>query len=219
MALVSQAANAGAVYMVNSLNPLRLEGQKTIIWEIFQDRSWQAPDWIVVPGGNLGNTSAFGKAIHEAFEAGWINKKPRLATVQAQGANPFYKSYCGDFAKLEPMQPDTVATAINIGNPVNFQKAVKSINSLGGIVVEVDDGEIMKAKALIDKSGIGCEPASASTLAGVKKLKEAGEIKAGASVVCILTGHILKDPSAVLDWTDAKPVEVKANLDEVSRYF
>ena len=219
MALVSEAASAGAVYMVNSLNPLRLEGQKTIIWEIFQDRCWDAPDWIVVPGGNLGNTSAFGKAIQEAYDAGWIKKKPRLATIQAQGANPFYKSYHQNFKKLDPMQPETVATAINIGNPVNFQKAVKSITSLNGVVSEVDDNEIMKAKAEIDRSGIGCEPASASTLAGVKKLVGEGTISPDESVVCILTGHILKDPSAVLDWTETKPIEVSADLNEVSRFF
>ncbi len=222
MQIVRDLATAGRVYMVNSLNPYRIEGQKSIMWELFQDRNWEVPDWIVVPGGNLGNTSAFGKAIDEAFDWGWIKKKPRLATIQAEGANPFYRSYSKDFASLEAIQAETVATAIRIGYPVNFPRAVRAIRHTQGIVADVNDGEIMAAKAVIDRAGIGCEPASAATLAGVKKLVRQGVIAADEDVVLILTGHMLKDPDAILksqnlDCTeiDADPAAITRALDQV----
>jgi threonine synthase len=199
MTLVKLAANDLGMYLVNSINPFRLEGQKSIIWEILQDLNWQAPDWIIVPGGNLGNTSAFGKAIHEAFENGWITKKPRLATIQAKGANPFYQSYKTGFKEQFSVNAETVATAIRIGNPVNFTKATRVINSLNGVVSEVDDTEIMIAKTLIDQVGIGCEPASACSLAGLKNLVDQGIIKREETAVCILTGHMLKDPGVIMD--------------------
>jgi threonine synthase len=188
MQIVRDLASAGRVYMVNSLNPHRIEGQKTIIWELLQDRLWHAPDWIVVPGGNLGNTSAFGKAIDEAYAWGWIKKKPRLATIQAEGANPFFRSFMKDFASLEAISAETIATAIRIGFPVNFPRAVRSILNTKGLVTDVTDSEIMAAKTEIDHAGIGCEPASAATLAGVKKLVKKGLIGAEEDVVLILTG-------------------------------
>ena len=197
MRLVMEVAQLGA-YLVNSVNPFRLEGQKTIIWELLQDLEWQAPDWIVVPGGNLGNTSAFGKAIHEAFAAGWIARKPRLATIQASGANPFYLSYREGFAKPHSVAAETVATAIRIGQPVNYTKARRVIKDLNGVVAEVDDREIMAAKGAIDRSGVGCEPASAASLAGLKRLIAQGVIAAHERVVCILTGHMLKDTESVV---------------------
>ena len=216
MTLVKQAASDLGMYLVNSINPFRLEGQKSIIWEILQDLNWQAPDWIVVPGGNLGNTSAFGKAIHEAFDNGWITKKPRLATIQASGANPFYQSYKGGFKKQFSVAADTIATAIRIGAPVNYTKAVRVINSLNGVVAEVNDEEIMVAKSLIDKVGIGCEPASACSLAGLKSLVSEGIIGREETAVCILTGHMLKDPDAILD---KKPVihEIDATISAVEK--
>ncbi|MFW7380071.1 MAG: threonine synthase [Oligoflexus sp.] len=198
MAVVRELGHDERIYLVNSLNPFRLEGQKSIIWEILQNLNWSVPDWIVVPGGNLGNTSAFGKAIHEAYEAGWINKKPRLATIQAKGANPFAQAFQDKFESMSPVVPETVATAIRIGNPVNYEKAKRVIQSLDGVVAEVDDQAILAAKALIDRQGIGCEPASACSLAGVKKLVAEGVIKSNESVVGILTGHILKDPDVIL---------------------
>ncbi|MBL4818619.1 MAG: threonine synthase [Deltaproteobacteria bacterium] len=194
MAQVLEASKEQGLYLVNSINPFRIEGQKTIMWELFEQLDWQVPDWVIVPGGNLGNTSAFGKAIGEAFEAGWIKSKPRIAVIQAEGANPFYQSFKQGFKDLKPVKANTRATAINIGQPVNYSKAKRIIKALNGLVEEVSDAQIKEAKAQIDQSGIGCEPASAATLAGLKKLVLAKEIKAKESVALILTGNILKDP-------------------------
>jgi threonine synthase len=198
MRLVQESSQKLGAYLVNSLNPFRLEGQKTIIWETLLQRGWRAPDWIVVPAGNLGNTSAFGKALREARAAGWIDKLPRLVAVQAQGANPFFRSWQGGFKTRTAVQADTVATAIRIGDPVNFPRAVRAIRATDGLVLEVPDDEIMAAKRCIDAAGIGCEPASAASLAGLKRLVSQGIVKSGEEVVCILTGHVLKDPDAVL---------------------
>jgi threonine synthase len=217
MRIVRELALAGKVYMVNSLNPFRIEGQKTIIWEMLQDRGWRAPDWIVVPGGNLGNTSAFGKAIEEAYELGWIDKKPKIATIQAKGASPFFESYLKDFSSLEPMQAETVATAIRIGNPVNFPRAVKAIRQTLGLVAAVTDSEIMQAKAAIDRSGMGCEPASAATLAGLKNLVKEGVIKPHEEVVAVLTGHMLKDTDAIMKSQDLQCHEVAADRDAIEK--
>src|SRR5436305_10863493 len=192
MRLVREACDKLGIYLVNSINPFRIEGQKTIVWELLQDLEWNAPDWIVVPAGNLGNTSAFGKALREAFDAGWITKMPRLASIQAAGANPFYRSYLDHFSQRHRMTAETIASAIRIGDPVSYEKAVAAIRDTNGVVAEVSDEELMAAKRDIDRMGIGCEPASATTLAGVRKLKLTGRI------VCVLTGHVLKDPDAIL---------------------
>lgn len=199
MRLVQESAHKLGAYLVNSLNPFRLEGQKTIIWEMLLQRGWQPPDWIIVPAGNLGNTSAFGKALLEAYRAGWIKRMPRLASIQAHGANPFYQSYQENFRTAVAIKAETVASAIRIGDPVNFPRAVRAIHNTNGIVADVSDHEIMAAKRAIDAAGIGCEPASAATLAGLKKLIGQGHIKPSDDVVCILTGHILKDTDAVLN--------------------
>jgi threonine synthase len=217
MQSVRELAEAGRVYMVNSLNPFRIEGQKSIIWDLLQDMNWQAPDWILVPGGNLGNTSAFGKAIQEAYSWGWIAKKPRIATIQAAGANPFFRSYERGFAVLEAMDAETIATAIRIGNPVNFPRAVKAIRGTGGLVAQVDDVAIMEAKAKIDRSGVGCEPASAATLAGLKQLLAAGHIRPDETVVAVLTGHMLKDSDAILKSQTLSCVEVQATTAAISQ--
>ena len=195
--LVRQMADLG-IYVLNSVNPFRLEGQKSIIIEAIQQLRWQVPDWIVLPGGNLGNTSAFGKALHELYALGLIDRMPSIAVIQADGANPLYRSFQADFAPLEPLHAETIATAIKIGNPVNFPKAVRTLKWTEGVVEQVSDQQIMDAKALIDAQGIGCEPASACTLAGLRKLVDQGVIKANETVVGILTGHILKDPEATL---------------------
>jgi threonine synthase len=215
MNLVRELTKDPQIYMVNSLNPFRLEGQKSIIWEILQNLKWSSPDWIVVPGGNLGNTSAFGKAIHEAYEAGWIRKKPRLATIQAHGANPFFQSFAAGFSSYQATDPETVATAIRIGNPVNYEKAKRMIQSLDGVVTEVTDEAILEAKAIIDRQGIGCEPASACSLAGTRKLVEQGVIKPQESVVGILTGHMLKDPDVILKTKTNIWEEVDENVDAI----
>ena len=194
MAKVLEASHDEGLYLVNSINPFRLEGQKTIMWELFEQLDWQVPDWIVVPGGNLGNTSAFGKAILEAYEAGWITKKPRIAVIQAERANPFYQSFLSGFEDFAPMHPDTRASAINIGNPVNFEKAKRVISDLNGRVEQATDAEIKEAKIQIDHSGIGCEPSSAATLAGLQKLVAQKFVRPDEVVACVLTGNVLKDP-------------------------
>ena len=196
MRLVREACDQLGIYLVNSINPFRIEGQKTIVWELLQDLQWEAPDWIVVPAGNLGNTSAFGKAIAEAHARGWIERMPRLASIQAHGANPFFRGYSESFATRHRMSAETIASAIRIGDPVSWDKAVTAIRQTHGVVEEVTDEEIMAAKRAIDGSGIGCEPASAATLAGVRKLRAAGVMKEGERIVCVLTGNILKDPEA-----------------------
>jgi threonine synthase len=198
--LVREVAGALGIYVLNSINPFRLEGQKTIMIETIQQLRWQVPDWIVVPGGNLGNSSAFGKALHELYEMGLIDRLPRLAIIQAEGANPLYQSYLHNFDQLRTVHAETIATAIKIGNPVNYAKAIRALKWTDGVVEQVTDQEIMDAKALIDKQGIGCEPASACSLVGIRKLVEKGIIRHHETVVGVLTGHVLKDPDVVINY-------------------
>lgn len=186
------------IYVLNSVNPFRLEGQKSIMFETMQQLRWNAPDWIVLPGGNLGNTSAFGKGLWELYQLGLIDRIPSIAVIQAEGANPLYRSFRDDFAPYEHIHAETIATAIKIGNPVNYPKAVRSLKWTEGVVEQVSDQEIMDAKALIDGQGIGCEPASACSLAGIRKLVDSGVIRSNETVVGLLTGHILKDPEATI---------------------
>jgi threonine synthase len=196
--LVREISERLGIYVLNSVNPFRLEGQKSIMFEALQQLGWQVPDWIVCPGGNLGNSSAFGKGLHELHTLGLIDRLPRVAIIQAEGANPLYRSFLTGFADYEPVKAATIATAIKIGNPVNYPKAVRTIRWTDGVVEQVTDQQIMDAKALIDAQGIGCEPASACSLAGTRKLVQMGVIQPGDTVVGILTGHILKDPDATI---------------------
>ena len=221
MALVRHVCDEMGVYLLNSLNPFRLEGQKSIVLEILQGFGWQAPDWIVLPAGNLGNTAAFGKALYEAQQLGLVDKIPRIAAVQAEGASPFYQSYLTHFAERKTVKAQTVATAIRIGNPVSYERAIRTLEWTNGLVTSVTDQEIMDAKALVDGSGIGCEPASAASVAGTRQLIAAGVIKPEESVVTILTGNLLKDPTATVDyhtgaWPEAKyanaPIRVEAEM-------
>ncbi|QPC81011.1 threonine synthase [Phototrophicus methaneseepsis] len=198
--LVREVSDRLGIYVLNSVNPFRLEGQKSIMFEAIQQLRWQAPDWIVCPGGNLGNSSAFGKALKELYDLGLIDRLPRIAIIQAEGASPLYESYLTGFEDYEPQKADTIATAIKIGNPVNYQKAVRAIKWTNGVVESVTDQQIMDAKALIDRSGIGCEPASACSVAGTRKLAEKGIIQPHETVVGILTGHVLKDPDATIGY-------------------
>lgn len=198
--LVREVAERLGIYVLNSVNPFRLEGQKTIMFETIQQLGWEIPDWIVVPGGNLGNSSAFGKGLKELYDLGLIAKLPRLAIIQAEGASPLYQAYQRGFDQLEPMKANTVATAIKIGNPVNYPKAIRTLKWTDGVVEMVTDQQIMDAKALIDAAGIGCEPASACSLAGTRKLVEMGVIQPNETVVGVLTGHVLKDPDAVVNY-------------------
>jgi len=198
--LVREVSEKLGIYVMNSVNPFRLEGQKSIVIEAIQQLQWNVPDWIVVPGGNLGNCSAFGKALKEMYDLGLIEKMPRLAIIQAKGASPPYEAFTKEFEDFEPMKADTLATAIKIGNPVNYAKAVRAVNWTNGWVESVTDQEILDAKALIDRAGIGCEPASACSLAGTKKLVDTGVIKPDETVMGILTGHVLKDPDATIGY-------------------
>ncbi len=208
MALVKESSKKLGMYLLNSVNPYRLEGQKTIMYETVQQLGWEVPDWVVVPGGNLGNVSAFWKGLLEFKQLGLIEKLPKMAVIQAEGSAPFVRSL--EKGKLEPEKnPETVATAIRIGNPVNFDRAIKAVRDSKGTALAVSDQEIMDAKAQIDAFGIGCEPASAASVAGLKKLSESGKIKKGERVVCVLTGHILKDPSSVIDYHSGKMEKVR----------
>ena len=218
MHLVREACDRLGIYLVNSINPFRIEGQKTIVWELLQDLEWQAPDWIVVPAGNLGNTSAFGKALREAKDAGWIDRVPRLASIQASGANPFYQSFLESFSARHRVAAETIASAIRIGDPVSHDRAVAAIRYTRGVVEQVTDDELMAAKRDIDRMGIGCEPASATTLAGVRKLRAAGLMKDGERIVCVLTGHVLKDPDAVVrNVPEGQIVEIDPTIAAVER--
>jgi threonine synthase len=193
MRLVEQVCNELGIYLLNSLNPFRIEGQKAIGFEVLQQLDWQAPDWLVLPAGNLGNTSAIGKAFRQAYQLGLIAHLPRIAAVQAAGANPFYRGFVSGFSRRVRVQAQTVATAIKIGDPVSYTRARRVIEESNGVVEEVTDEEILAAKTVIDRSGVGCEPASAATLAGARKLVERGIIKRDERVAGILTGNLLKD--------------------------
>lgn len=210
LAMVRELSEKLDIYVVNSVNPFRTEGQKTIIIEMIQQLRWQVPDWFVCPGGNLGNAAAFGKALYELHALGLIDRMPSLAIIQAEGANPLYRAYQRDFETFEPVHAETIATAIKIGNPVGYPKAVRSLKWTEGVVEQVSDQEIMDAKAQIDGQGIGCEPASACSLAGIRKLVEAGVIKPHETVVGLLTGHILKDPEATIAYHDDRLAGIMA---------
>ncbi len=208
------------LYLLNSVNPWRLEGQKTIIFELLQQLEWRAPDWIVVPGGNLGNTSAFGKELRELAALGIIDRLPRLAIVQAAGADPFYQAFRSGFRSFQPVTAHTVATAINIGNPANYLRARRAVEETNGIVTEVSDEEILDAKALVDGCGIGCEPASAASVAGVRQLVASGVIKRTDKAVGILTGHVLKDAETIVSYHSQRgwhPIVASANMAAVRR--
>ena len=204
MSLVQQVCNELDVYLLNSLNPFRLEGQKSIIFEILQGLNWQPPDWIVLPAGNLGNTAAFGKALYEAQQLGLIDRIPRLAAIQAEGASPFYQSYQQNFTRRVTVKASTIATAIRIGQPVSYERAIRALKWTNGIVTTVSDTEIMDAKAIVDAAGIGCEPASAASVAGTRRLIAEGVIQPEQIVIGILTGNLLKDPDATVDYHTGK---------------
>jgi len=219
--LVEQASEQLGVYLLNSINPFRVEGQKTIVLEALEQLGWEPPDWIVLPAGNLGNTAAFGKALVEARTWGLIDRLPRLAAVQAEGAAPFARSFAEGFARRHRVKADTVATAIRIGDPASYDRAVKAIRETNGVVLAASDREILEAKAAVDAAGVGCEPASAASVAGVRRLIAAGTIRPGERVVAVLTGHVLKDPGILLQYhreTDPppasanRPIEIEPTL-------
>ena len=199
MRVLTEVVRRMPVYLLNSVNPYRLEGQKTAAIELLEQLKWQPPDHLIVPGGNLGNSSALGKALLEMKDLGLILRLPKLSVIQAAGANPFYRTFHQHQGReLVPMQADTFATAIRIGNPASWKKALKVVQATEGSVEQVSEVEIALAKAEIGSDGVGCEPASAVTLAGLKKLVHSGFVKRNESVVLILTGHVLKDPEFTL---------------------
>ena len=196
--LMNEARNG--LYFLNSINPFRLEGQKTVMFEMLEQLGWRAPDYVIVPGGNLGNSSAFGKALDELHAAGFIAKLPRLVIVQAEGANPLATMWRSGSSELHPVsEPETAATAIRIGNPRSWKKALRAVRNTNGFVMDVSDAEIAEAKAMIGRDGIGCEPASATTLAALRRLIEEGKMDRDDTVVAILTGHALKDTNFILN--------------------
>ncbi len=214
---VREVSGERGIYLCNSVNPFRLEGQKTIMYRVLESLSWEPPDWIVVPGGNLGNSSAFGKAFEELFKLGLIKRIPRLAVINASGANTLYQLFEQRNAGWNGGKPDdrmidqfyadmdaenrrasTIASAIEINRPVNLKKCLRALETCDGVVREVSDQEILDAKAQVGAGGFGCEPASAASVAGAKLLREQGIIAPSDRVVCILTGHQLKDPDATV---------------------
>ncbi len=254
--LLQSARERFGFSVMNSLNPLRLEGQKTIIWEMLEQRGWNPPDWIVVPGGNLGNAAAFHKALAEAVRCGWIRKMPRLAIIQADGAAPLARAWpelrkmlAGVYDVMQVFEtedgeriaaelrrgqcgfravdaPETVATAIRIGAPVNFPKAVRALFDTDGECVSVPDEAILEAKLVLDSDGIGAEPSSATALAGLRALRKSGVVGAKESVAVVLTGHVLKAADHIVESmrhpdgpTRLKnaPTVIDADLDALSR--
>jgi threonine synthase len=193
--------NEAPIYLLNSVNPYRLEGQKTPAFEIAEAFDWTVPDHLIVPGGNLGNSSALGKGFRELHELGLVARMPRISVIQAVGANPLVRSLAeNDGTALEPVEAHTRATAIRIGNPASWRKAAKAIQETGGWCLDVTEAEIAMAKAELGAEGLGCEPASAVTLAGLKKLRARGAVNPGETVVLVLTGHTLKDADYTIDF-------------------
>jgi threonine synthase len=224
--LARAAAESLGVYLANSINPYRIAGQKTIVLEMLQQLGWRAPDWIVLPAGNLGNTSAFGAALREAKELGLIDSLPRLAAIQAAGAAPFAASFRDNFRERHTVRAETAATAIRIGNPASYDRAVRAIRETNGTVIALPDADILEAKAVVDSSGVGCEPASAASVAGARALVVQGVIGRNETVVAVLTGNILKDSDILLAYhrdTEPppphanRPLEIEADISAVER--
>ena len=231
MQRVQQVAAPLGLYMMNSINPFRLEGQKAIMYRVLESLNWQVPDWIIVPGGNLGNSSAFGKAFMELRDLKLIDRLPRLAVINAAGADTLYRLVEQEGLKWNDgrCDPDledrffqqmtaegraarTLASAIEINRPVNLRKCLRALAVCDGLVRTVTDEEILDAKAMVGRSGLGCEPASAASVAGLRKLRAEGLIDRREKVVCILTGHALKDPNVTVDYHS------RADLGELEKY-
>jgi threonine synthase len=217
MQLVREISKDDNAYLLNSVNPFRIEGQKTIVIELMEQRGWRPPNRIVLPGGNLGNCSAFGKALRELFDLKLISHIPKLTVVQARGANPFAQMVHAGAQALTPVRAETLATAIKIGSPVSWKKAVRALEWTQGDVVEVTENEIADARALLAREGIGCEPASASTIAGILKLSRDKKLNTSEEVIAILTGHQLKDPEYIVDYHAGELVYQGIRLDSKYR--
>lgn len=188
------------IYLLNSVNPYRLEGQKTPAMEILEQMEWQVPEHLIVPGGNLANSSALGKGFLEMKHIGLIQRVPKISVIQAEGANPLFRWFSDGNAEMQPVTAETRATAIRIGNPASWRKAANIIESTGGWCEQASEQEIALAKAEIGAEGVGCEPASAVTLAGLKKLVAQGRVSREERAVLLLTGHTLKDSQYTIDY-------------------
>jgi threonine synthase len=215
---VTALALEGKLYLLNSVNPFRLEGQKSIGFEIVDDLGWKSPDRVILPVGNAGNISAIWKGIKEFHRAGFMEDLPMMTGIQAEGAAPIVRAIRENKKDIVPFEnPETIATAIRIGAPVSALKAIRAINESNGFAETVTDEEILSAQKLLARTeGIGVEPASAASIAGLKKLVENGEVDKNEQVVCIVTGHLLKDPNTAID-ACVKPVEIDADINELSR--
>lgn len=215
--LLQELVRRAPVYQLNSINPFRLEGQKTLGIELMEQLDWNPPDHIIVPGGNLGNSSAIGKALLEMRELGLISRLPRVSVIQAEGANALVRTLReAEGKRLISVTPETRATAIRIGNPASWKKAAHVIEATGGMCEQVSEMEIAQAKAEIGAEGIGCEPASAVTLAGLKKLVMQGFVKGDESVVLVLTGNVLKDPDFTIEFHRGELLEGMREMPEVN---
>ncbi|MGZ3520945.1 MAG: threonine synthase [Vulcanimicrobiaceae bacterium] len=199
MTAVRRLADRKLVYLVNSLNPFRREGQKTVAFEILEQRGWAAPDWVVLPGGNLGHCVSLGKGFQEAFTLGFVDRLPKIAVVQAGGAAPFVTAWLRR-EPLRAVRAQTFASAINIGNPVSWRSAIRVLDALRGTAVAVSDARIAEARAVLARDGLGCEPASAASLAGICELRARGDIAPDDDVVALLTGDSLKDVEHVIEY-------------------
>ena len=222
--VLTEIVNQQPIYLLNSVNPYRIEGQKTPAFEIAEALDWNVPDHLIVPGGNLGNSSALGKGFREMRDLGMIPRLPKISVIQAAGANPLVRSLAANRgASLEPVEAHTRATAIRIGNPASWRKAAKVIEESGGSCLDVSEAEIAMAKAEIGFEGLGCEPASAVTLAGLKKLRAQGVVRADEAVVLLLTGHTLKDADYTIDFhrgtllTDDEKKGLEGGIDALRR--
>ncbi|HEX7468965.1 MAG TPA: threonine synthase [Methanobacterium sp.] len=215
---ITSLALEGQLYLLNSINPFRLEGQKSIGFEVVDDLGWKSPDRIILPVGNAGNISAIWKGVKEFYEAGFIEDLPMMTGIQAEGAAPIVNAVRKGKNSIEPIvNPETVATAIRIGAPVSAQKALKAIYESNGFAETVTDEEILSAQKLLARTeGIGVEPASAASIAGLLKLVENGEVDKGEEVVCIVTGHLLKDPNTAIN-ACVEPIEIEANVEALSK--
>jgi threonine synthase len=236
MRLIQELGSEPSIYVANSINPFRIEGQKTVAFELMTQLGWRVPDQIVVPGGNMGNSSALGKGFEEMLALRLIDRLPKMNIVQAEGTAPLATLFMAldvkdatDAARLPEMallaveHPRTLATAIKIGAPVSWRKSLRAVLRSGGQIISVSEQEIADAKAMIGRDGIGCEPASATTVAGLRKLTASGHIRRDESVVAVLTGHVLKDPDYVSQYhrgtlaleTEGAPIKIASTFANV----
>lgn len=236
MRLIQELGSEPSIYVANSINPFRIEGQKTVAFELMMQLGWRVPDQIVVPGGNMGNSSALGKGFDEMLALGLIDRTPKLNIIQAEGTAPLATLFAAldvkdasaaaqlpEMALLAVEHPRTLATAIKIGAPVSWRKSLRAVLRTGGQIISVSEQQIADAKAMIGRDGIGCEPASATTVAGIRRLAASGHIRRSESVVAVLTGHVLKDPDYVSQYhrgtlsleTDGAPIKIAGTFANV----